>query len=85
MDFLISLLINFGLKSILSDIKMSISAGFLVLSAWNIFFYFFFLTWMVRCVPWMPLKDGSRFCIPSVSLCTFIGESRLLVMTFVVV
>lgn len=71
-------LINFGLKSILSNIKMATRACFLGLFALNNFFHPFTLRWcsllVVKCVSWMQQKDRSYFLIKSISLCLFIGE-----------
>ena len=68
----LSLLISFGLKSILPDIKMATLAWFLGPFARNVFFHCFTLSLMLRCVSWMQQKDGSSFHIYFVSLCLFI-------------
>jgi uncharacterized membrane protein len=79
-----SLLINFGLKSILLDITMVIPPCFLGLFAWKIFFHPFtlrqYLSLLVRCVSCMQQNDRSSFRTQSVSLCLFIGELSPLII-----
>jgi hypothetical protein len=75
-------LINFGLKSILVDIRMT--TCFLVPFAWKIFFPVLYSKAMaifdVEMCFCMELKDGSGFGIYSVTLCLCIGKLNLLIL-----
>ena len=73
-----SLLIDFSLKSILSDIGIATSACFLGLFYWKIFSQPFTLSLRLRCVSCIQQKDGSCIHIHSLSLCLFVGELSLL-------
>lgn len=70
------LLINFGLKSILSFTTTTL-AFYLGSFAWNIIIHFCFLRWclslMLPCISWMLLKDRLCFQILCLSVSFFWG------------
>ena len=80
-----SLMIDFSLKSILLDIRMSTPACFLGPFAWKTFSQPFTLSrclslWL-RCVSCKQQNVGSCFLIQSLSLCLFIGELSPLILS----
>lgn len=66
------LLISFGLRSILSDIKMATQVHLL-----GIFFHYFTLRsiLMLRYISWLQWKGRSCFRIHSINLCLWGGET----------
>ena len=83
----LSLLINFGWKSILLDIRMAAPVCFLVQFAWKTFFQPFTLKWCLcllqRYVSCMEQNEGSCLCIQSVSLSFLIRELSPLMLKYI--
>ena len=69
-----SLMITFGWKSILLDIRMAIPAYLIGKHFSNTFLWIKFLSLMLRYLSSMEPSDGSCLHIQSVSLCLFNGE-----------
>jgi hypothetical protein len=71
----LSILIDFGMKLILTDIKMALQSCFIGPFLWNILFLQFTprynLSLMLMCVSCIKLKDRFCFQIHSVSLCFY--------------
>ena len=80
-----SLLIDFSLKSILLEIRMTTLTCFLGPFAWKTFSQHFTLSrWLslwLKCISCKQQNVGSCFCIQSLSLCLFIGELSPLILS----
>ena len=78
------LLDTFSLKSVLLAIRIATPACFLGPFYRKVFSQLIilrkYLSLKLRCVSCMQQKDGSCFCIHSVSLCLFIGKLSPLIL-----
>ena len=80
-DATLSYLSNFGFKCILLDVRMAIPTCFLgQLCLENLIQPLRCLSLMLKNLSWMQQKDGSCFCIHSITLCLCIGELSPLIL-----